>query len=365
MRSDRLTRKTHFRKLDARDIEARVFDLTLQAGPRAEHAGTPADSDFIDDCAWPLDELLDESRCYAPDTIQEQPASFVCGDDALLWAGRMIDQSPTARRLMEDAALRGWMVGFGDLKNAGFCLDTAQRRIILDHFSLGAAALGRSAYFRHVMLTTFIRALRDIWHEERSDAAYTAFAPEDILMVERIRVADCDTVTILCGWELRAAGFTEVWRHLLGSEEGDMAIIFTRFLERDPGALFSGAALAYAFRQWYADTARVDGVDHDTLEHLDDMVLAAGETSCGMIAFGQRRLDSCAIEDMAVLPDGTRYLGGLGTGILRDPFFAGLNDPINQTHLFHLMYDMEVVMVNNVPFRDRRLARRIFPDGVE
>ena len=69
------------------------------------------------------------------------------------------------------------------------------------------------------------------------------------------------------------------------------------------------------------------------------------------------------IEELSLLPDGTCYLAGYGETIKSDPFFAGLNDPINQTHLFHLMYDMEVIMVNDVPFRDRALAHKMFPDG--
>ncbi|MBI2235325.1 MAG: hypothetical protein HYU57_10160 [Micavibrio aeruginosavorus] len=346
MRSERLTRKTHLRRLSLQDD---LIDLTLDGGTEQVCAET----------LWTLEELQDEALCYAPESVQEGPCLFESADDALIWCARMIDHSPTARRLMETAAEGGWSIGLGDLKNEGFCLDADNRRIVLDHFSLAPEALARSAFFRHVMLTTFIRALRDIWHEDRFDAPETVYAPEHVLMLERVRVAECDTVTILCGWELRAAGFSEVWRHLLGSEEGDMAIIFTRFLERDPGALFSGAALAYAFRQWYADVSRVDGVDHDTLENLDAMIESA-DRAC---PFGQCRLDPAALEDLATLPDGTRYLSGLGAGIMRDPFFAGLNDPINQTHFFHLMYDMEVVMVNNVPFRDSKLARRIFPEA--
>ena len=260
---------------------------------------------------------------------------------------------------MEEAARNDWYIGFSDLKNQGFCMDVESQIILLDHFCLDAAALGRSAFFRHVMLTTFLRALRDVWHEERMPDIEKTYAPEQILMIERVRAADCDTVTILCGWELRGAGFTEVWRHLLGSEEGDMAIVFTRFLERDPGALFSGAAMAYAFRQWYADMSRVDGVDHDSLQALDHLM----EDSDQPNPFGQKRLDAAELESLSVLPDGKCYLAGLGEGVLRDPFFAGLNDAINQTHMFHLMYDMEVVMVNNVPFRDQKLARLIFPQS--
>lgn len=351
MRSDRLTRKTHLRRLSVRNHAPDVIDLTS--------GQASVDEATIDDVVWILDELLDEARCYAPDTVQEHPYHFESGDDVLLWCARMIDQSPTARRLMEEAGARGWGIGFGDLKNEGFYIDLDKSRIILDHFSLSPEALGRSTFFRNTLLTTFVRALRDIWHEDKFETAHTTYAPEYVMMLERVRVADCDTVTVLCGWELRTAGFTEVWRHILGSEEGDMAIIFTRFLEREPGSIFSGAALAYAFRQWYADVSRVDSVDHDTLEQLDGIV----SEDEGQLVFGQRRLDSAAIEDLSTLPDGTRYLNGLGEGILRDPFFAGLNDPINQTHLFHLMYDMEVVMVNNVPFRDQKLARKIFPQS--
>ena len=122
---------------------------------------------------------------------------------------------------------------------------------------------------------------------------------------------------------------------------------------------FSGAALTYAFRQWYADTARVDAIDHDTLETLDCII----EESDDNHPFGNQRLSAGMSEELSMLPDGTCYLAGLGEGILRDPYFAGLHDMINQTHLFQMMYDMEVVMVNNVPFRDGKLARMIFPQS--
>ncbi len=354
MRADRLTRKTHFRKMSAKEMQTGaasglncdVFDLTLEP-------------QFTDDSiargVCSLTGLLNDARFGQLE--DESKISFQSEYDALLWCARMINESPTARSLAHEIESDGWSIGLTDLKNEGFFIDNDDRLILLDHFALAPMALGRSAFFRNVLLTTFIRALRDVWHEKRLGDYDRDYAPEQILMVERVRAADCDTVTILCGWELRAAGYSEIWRHLLGAEEGDMAIVFSRFLERDPGALFNGAALAYAFRQWYADTARVDGIDHDTLEALDAIIDGADDPH----PFGNNALRARFIEELSTLPDGTCYLGGLGDGILRDPFYAGLHDSINQTHLFQMMYDMEVVMVNNVPFRDPRLARMIFP----
>ena len=49
---------------------------------------------------------------------------------------------------------------------------------------------------------------------------------------------------------------------------------------------------------------------------------------------------------------------------MTDPFYAGMNDEINQSHLMHILYDVRVTYVQNVPFRNSDLAERIFPDGM-
>lgn len=343
MRSERLTRKTRFRKLRDFEPAAMVMDCTVD----------PAGYDDLRE-HYMLSELLSDAVALDADAIE---TAFDDEYDALLWCTQVINHSPTALSLMREAEMDGWSVTLDDLKNEGFYIDTESRIITLDHFGLQPSALGRSGYFCNILLTTLVRALRDVWHYNHIGDVELHYAVEDVLMMERVRAADGDSVTILCGWELRAAGFTDVWRHILGSEEGDMAIVFTRYLERDPGSLFTGAAIAYALRQWYADASRVDGVDHETLEYLDTLIQEDG------FILGQNRIDALMIEAISQLPSGIVYLSGLGQGILKDPFFAGLNDTINQTHLFHMIYDSEVVMVNNVPFRDGKLARLIFPDA--
>ena len=347
MRADeRLSRKTHTRRAHRADTlshDFQVYDLTHPDEGRTQLTAFS-------------DVSLPASLDY--DAIIELPFAFEENEDIMAWAASMLADSPTASRLWVEAERAGWRVGITDLKNGGFFIDSIEQTLLLDNYVLAPSALGRSPYFRNALLVALVCALRDIWHEQKNIAYEDEFTPESALMLERVRAADCDTVSLLVGWELRGAGYTDVWRHLIGSEEGDMAIIFTRFLERDPTALFDGSALAYAFRQWYADESRVDGCDHATLEALDDVFL--GHTGAAK-PFGERRLALEDIEQLSCLPDGRSYLKGLADTIMRDPFFAGLHDPVNQTHLFHLIYDMEVVMVNNVPFRDPRLARMIFP----
>lgn len=334
MKADHVTKRAHSRRqivvADLSGCGAQTFDLTK-----------------ADD--FPLLDLYGADRADASST---GPAR-----EALAWAAELLAQSPTGAALLRYAAENGWSAGLADLHNGGYFINPEKRCILLDSFALDPSALRNSLYFRNGLLTGFIRALRDIWHEGRVSATESGFAPEHIVMMERARAADCDTATILVCWELRGAGFPDVWRHVLGGTEGDMAIVFTRYLERDPGALFDGAALAYAYRQWYADSSRVDGCDHETLEALDGILSETDSRN----PFGCETPGAADVESLSVLPDGICYLAGLGETVLRDPFFAGMNDPVNQTHLFHLIYDMEVTMVNNVPFRDSALARRIFP----
>ncbi len=341
MRCDRLTRKTYLKRHHRPADDITVFDLT-----RGDYAGNAV---LLSDLGYGVPS--------EPDRIAAMPYAFQKAEDILNWCAAMCGESPAANSLWAAAEIDGWSVSLSDLKSGGFYLNASAREIVLDHFALSPSALGRSAFFRNALICTLMQALRDIWHEQVMGSLETVYMPEDVLMLERARAADCDTVTVLVGWEWRGAGFADVWRHIIGSEEGDMALVFTRVLERDPASLFDGSALAYAFRQWYVDDARVDAVDHETLESLDIMMSKSGS------GFGAKRLNGAMLEALSELPDGNRYLHGLGQTVKDDPFFSGLHDPINQTHLFHLIYDMQVVMVNNVPFRDGKLARLIFPTG--
>lgn len=268
--------------------------------------------------------------------------------------------SPAARLLVKEAAKDGWMVSISDREGYDFHLDVGERQIILDDNGLSALALGRSEYFRNVLTISLIRALRDVWQEKRHGGFDDRYGPEDILMLERVRAADCDVMTVLVAWEMRSEGRGDLWRHMIGSEEGDLAMAFSGYLERDPSSAYSGNALKAAFNQWYRSEERIQACDHETLEYMDSLVR---ENNMGGMAFGDEKLTPVGVEVLSCLPNKTAYLQGEGREILRDPFYVGLNDHINQTHLTQILYDMRAVCVQDVPFRDSFLAEKIFPNG--
>lgn len=309
---------------------------------------------------FPLHTLATrQSACDISEPGTEACPFFRNDRDILLWCVGLVRQSPLGHALLDEAVRTGWRVGLADLQGAGYSFDGGARSILLDRCALSASALGRSGYFRHCVLMAFVRALRDVSFEARLTAMETRLTPEAFMILARLRNADCEVVALACAWELRGAGYPHVWRHMIGSSEGDMAIVFTKHMDAAPSAILTPAALAGAFRQWFGEDSRVSSSDHDALEFLDD-VLGAAQTRN---PFGRERLNAELAESLSALPDGRRYLAGVGRDILADPSFLDMEDLVNQTHLLHIMRDLEAVIVADVPFRDESLARRIFPDA--
>ena len=289
--------------------------------------------------------------------LEAYPYAFEADLDVIHWICGMAGESPTTRLLLKEAQAEGWSIRMEDIEGEGFEIDPESHSLVIDHFGFTAQALGRSAYYRNALFVNFVKALRTLWHERQNYRFETMFRPDAVLMLERARIADCETVAILAGWELRGAGHTDVWRSILGSEEGDMAMIFTRAIEKDPAGFYDGSVLARTFCQWYGDENRVAESDQMILEDMDEMLHGGHH-------FGNAPLAAQAIESISQLPGGVSYLSGMGANIASDPYFVSLNDAINEAHLFQVVYDSKVVMVEGVPFRDSRLARKIFPMGL-
>lgn len=299
------------------------------------------------------DDLLENAGFASEEQLQTK-------SDILAWAAESLTISPAARLMLKEAAGLGWGIGLEDLQGPDFHIDVPEKLIVLSSQGLSEAALGRSPYFCNMLLVSFIRALRDVWQEKRYGAFDEDYAPEAVLTLERVRAADLDVISVLVAWELRSEDQGDLWRYMIGSEEGDLAMRFSGFLEREPSAHFTHKALAATFMQWFRREERVDACDHETLNYLDT-IIDSGEYNQ---QFGNKKLTAIAVERLSCLPDKTAYLQGRGAEIISSPLYAGMNDEINQAHLMHILHDMRVTYAQGVPFRNAALAAKIFPNGM-
>ncbi len=312
--------------------------------------------DLTDDGAFDI-ATLNPFHLRKYENLEAYPYIFEAEHDVLAWGLAYLCDSPTAHALIQHIEGTGWRFALSDLGFGGFHLNVSDKIIEIDNFGFEPHALGQSEFFKMSLIYIMAKALREIWHEDYWGSFAQKFNPESVLMLERARTADCDSHAVFIGWELRAAGQGSLWRFILSTEESDMAQVLTNILDRYPSALYNGMAMAHIFRQWYADEARIDAQDHAALEAFDDAIKS------GDSLFGELQARRADFEVLSVMKDGIIYLKNLGDTVAKDPFFAGLGDSMNQAHLFQIIYDNKVTMVNGIPFRDPALARRFLNES--
>lgn len=275
-----------------------------------------------------------------------------------------LQDSPLAAALIRRAGRKGWAIGIasGDVRHGDYfyCLDLDTKTVWLDHGGFSAHAIRRTPHCREALTGSLVRGLRDIGHETRLGAYQQAMRPDAVMMMERARCADIETVCVLTAWEMRSAGHTGLWRHLLGSEDGDLALTFGYTLEKNPKSLYDGKALAETFMRWYADPMRLNSCDHDTLEMLDHLV----EDRDPEARWGKLSFSAEDARDLSILPDGLAYLKDEAKMLVGAPEYHRVPDAINEAHLFQITHDLNACRVAGVPFRTASLARKIFPTAL-
>ncbi|MGB4057403.1 MAG: DUF6782 family putative metallopeptidase [Alphaproteobacteria bacterium] len=316
------------------------FDHTKQQDKDREEALATS---YADGGTWPLEKLF-----FTAEKITSEK-------ELLAKVIREISASKTASLMLKEASDQKWQIGLSQLNGPDFHLDIPEKRIIIESNGVKANSCGNMPYFYHGLQLSLVRALRDVWQEKRHGGFDEEYTPESVLMLERVRAADRDVVAVLCASELNKAGNSGLWKHILGTECSDLAQAFTNNLDKTT----TPNPMAASFNQWFRDYGRVNHCDHETLEYMDNVMAAYPGNP-----FGVKRAGKICIERLSCLPDKNAYLRGQGEEILKAPLYAGLEDSINQNHFLHILRDSQVFIVQDVPFRDARLAEKIFPNGL-
>lgn len=273
----------------------------------------------------------------------------------LLDTDAILAASPTGDDMMAGAASAGYHVQLirNDLDQID--IDTDARILFIPDAGLEPAAIARSPYFRHAFMLAFIRGLRAIDQIERAAVPFT-LRPDQALMFTRAMTADQYAVRTLVAYELKHET-PALWRHLLGSNTGDIAVRFAHVIEgAKPHNIDTRllTALRSAFLAWYRNEDRVNAHDHDALEKIDDDMNGRNRLLQRAIMLPGHINALCLVDDIS-------YTDQILHDAIMEHDSQNLPDPINTSHLHHIMLELDVTMVNNIGFHDTRLANLIFP----
>ncbi|MDB2683188.1 hypothetical protein N9Z27_02955 [Alphaproteobacteria bacterium] len=366
------------RKNNRLNLRIRANARTLLAQPPAKPIGrlkisairSIEDFDYarLEDITTKLPEITSFENNYYEEAAEVWPIKSLdrgitaldenASEKAILaWCLNVLDRSETARNLIDEAKKMGWKIGLDDLETHDFHLDVPAQTLYINNNCLRASAIARSNHFINAAMVSIIRGLRDIWQEKRHGGFEDHYGPENVLLLERIRSADLDVLATIIAWDLKFKGYPEIWRHILASENGDIAMTYQNVLERQSMMELGADAKVAAFHQWFESDERVNECDHETLDYLDNLVGITKEN------LGTRRPTEIGVEILSCLPDRTAYLKGWGYEIMHDPHYSGLKDEINQSHLMQILSDLHVTFAGGVAFRDQKLAKMMFPEG--
>ncbi len=287
---------------------------------------------------WTSMSQSDQTKVRAP-SRQSSPQTI------MTWISSLLSHSPTLNALMKEIDQKGWSVVLSKGTAESYRIDVEENVLILP-------SLMKKSHSRYNLLLNTIRALRDVWYEDHHFDLYETLVPEDWLKWEKIRSADIESFTVCVTWELRVAGQRDLWRTLMGSENGDMAMVFQEIDENQGEHNSHMDALLHTFRQWFMAKDRINETDSTTLAALDEILLTQNLGT----PFGKGRLKAQDVQNH--LP----YLKDVDH-MLTNPDFCTIPDDINQAHFFHIMNDLETVQIDGVRFRDKALAAKIFPQG--
>lgn len=290
----------------------------------------------------------------------DQDARHIGDDEMAVYVQlfQTLSRSDIAHTMLKEACMDDWSVSLDDLDAQDYQINLLDQHITLNSTGLSARSLRSAHYFQCSMTMALTRALRDIWHERRVAPFDERFAPDHILHMERISAADRETIAVRIAWDVEQSGNPALWRHMIASDEGDIAMTFANSLDHScPDDTHIYDAMNAAFTQWFSCEQRLNMSDHDCLEYLDMLLEEEGSS-----AFYTDKPSTEDVEILSCLPNRVAYLQGRGGDLLRNPLYVGLNDTVNQAHFMQIMHDVQSVQIGGIAFRDADLASKIFPD---
>ena len=281
-------------------------------------------------------------------------------DDLISDTLDLLALTPMGMDMANRAITGGYSAEFVCGDNDILTVDAVNKCLYLPDFNLTPDAIARSSYFSSAFMFNLMRGLRLITQIENG-ALQDDLSPDQAILQSRISAADACAAALYLAYELKDEE-PVLWRYLLSSSYGDMALRFSKgFAAMDKsgeGMAATDRALSAALILWYRDSSRICRVDHDTLSRLDDVLIDIKNPS-----FLNQELTDDMICAICTKEDGASYLSKSSLLALRSPVCESIMDDIIAAHLDHIRREQDVVIVNNVAFRDNDLARLIFPDA--
>ncbi|MCB1558467.1 MAG: hypothetical protein KDJ50_06055, partial [Alphaproteobacteria bacterium] len=291
-------------------------------------------------------------------------AHFETDEDALVWGLSVLCETRLGRDLAFDARFEDWSIEVDDI-DAGFhIIDPQLRILILPRCSASPQTLARSQSDRCTFLLELARGLRGIWHDMTDARISNDLTIDDQVLWSRLRQADHDLCALRMAWDVRQMGMNGLWRQIIASPMGDMAVIagelWTEQDEEESESTLPLYGFPHLAMEWMKDSGLVNAADSQTLDAMDARLQRSIQDVCGPV-----HMTAKDVMTLTTLPSEGSYLAPVARTILYAPAFREMHDPLNEAYLRQIMEECDMTRSSPLVFADSELEKKFFPHKLD
>lgn len=135
------------------------------------------------------------------------------------------------------------------------------------HRRLGKIGIHHQMTYGEALYLT-AKSLRRAWLSMDGDILYPlSYLPDDAVLMNRILEADCRVLAIWIAWELKLQSETDMWEHIIQSDDATMAVAFAEKAKKNFMNLDSGEAARASFDTWFT-SYNLKPSDHALIQNM-------------------------------------------------------------------------------------------------
>lgn len=182
---------------------------------------------------------------------------------------------------------------------------------------------------------TILKSMRLVWLQKQGALINPlAFQPEQAILINRMIAADNDIISIAMMWDMKLAGFENMWNNAMAGSNYDLCSAYAMESMTDFRSIKSGLALRATFEKWFI-SGRCKSQDREIIQTMmgkhTDIQINHEDTS--------RTVALDVISAMGRRPQGDNYLSSIAVQIMNDGLFNDVRDRSNANFLWFITFE--------------------------
>ena len=239
----------------------------------------------------------------------------------------------TLKNILSKSAIGEALIQGNNERSAELVIDDQIFGVSL-HKKLGKIGIHHQMTYGEALYLT-AKSLRRAWLSLDSDMLYPlSYLPDDAVLMNRILEADCRIFAVWIAWELKLQSETDMWDHIIQSDDATMAVAFAERAKKSFVNLENGEAARASFNAWFT-SYNIKPSDHALIQSMlsdeKGYVFTSSEPPLS--------ITHDLLEAIGQIPQGGNYMNGMEEKPLPGTEYGIVRDRSNANFLWFVKFE--------------------------